>query len=288
MTILRENHDDRLAGHPGQNGTYTLLKCHYYWKGMKNDAEQYVKSCETYSCTKIQTYKRYRPLKPLMIPSQAWSSISMDFIEDLPTSEGHNSILVVVDRFTKMAHFIPTTTTLDSLGLARLLFDHMFSKHGLPEDIVSDRGSKFTSTFWRALMQLIGVDQRLSTTFHPQTDGRTERVNQWLEQYLRMFSNYQQDDWTSLLAMAEFAYNNSEHSATSVSPFQANYGRHPHMITEPHQPRESDEHLTITSKEAEIFAEDMADLHRYLFEELGRTKKIQAKFFDVHRLPAPE
>jgi len=138
VQILRECHDDPLAGHPGQNGTYRLLKRYVYWKGMKKDVEKYVRSCEACARGKHKKHKPYAPLKPLAPPNRPWASISIDFIEELPDSNGYNSILVVVDCFTKMAHFIPTKTTLDAPGLARTLFEHVFSKHGTPEDIVSD------------------------------------------------------------------------------------------------------------------------------------------------------
>ena len=119
----------------------------------------------------------------------------MDFIEGLPPSDGHDSILVVVDRLTKMSIFIPTHKTLTSPQLARLFIQHVFAKHGVPIDIVSDRGRHFISHFWADLCSALGIQSNLSTAYHPETDGQTERVNQILEQYLRIYINYQQDDW---------------------------------------------------------------------------------------------
>ena len=146
------------------------------------------------------------------------------------SSLGNDAILVTVDRFTKMAHFTPTTTTVDAPEVARLFLRDVYRLHGLPSDIVSDRDKVFTSGFWHQFLALLGIKPNLSTAFHPQTDGQTERVNQVLEQYLRIFCNYQQDDWQELLPLAELAYNNSIHASTGKTPFFANYGCQPSVM----------------------------------------------------------
>jgi hypothetical protein len=126
-----------------------------------------------------------------------------------------------------MAHFCPTTTKVTAEDTAQLYLQYVFKHHGLPDDIVSDRGTQFTSRFTARLLDLCKIHSNKSTVFHPQSDGQTERVNQVLEQYLRIFCDYQQDNWHELLPLAEFAYNNAKHASTQVSPFFANYGRHP-------------------------------------------------------------
>ena len=151
----------------------------------------------------------------------------MDFITGLPESNGFNACLVVVDRLTKMAHFIATNDTVTSEGLAILYRDNVFKHHGLPTSFVTDRGSVFTSDFSRVMCRLLDIKQNLSTAFHPETDGQTERINGILEQYLRGYCNYQQDNWYDLLSMAEFSYNNTLSATTGVTPFFANYGYHP-------------------------------------------------------------
>src|SRR5271167_1048341 len=151
----------------------------------------------------------------------------MDYIVELPPSQGYNAIYVVVDRLTKMAHFCPTTTQVTAEETAQLYLRHVFKHHGLPDDIVSDRGTQFLSKFTLRLLQLCDIKGNRSTAYHPQSDGQTERVNQVLEQYLRIFCDYQQDDWFKLLPLAEFAYNNAQHASTKTSPFYANYGYHP-------------------------------------------------------------
>ncbi len=164
---------------------------------------------------------------PLTVPSRCWQSISMDFITDLPISAGHDSILVVVDRLSKMAHFIPCSKDVTSEQTASLVFQHVVHLHGLPDNIVSDQGPQFAARFWSHLFQQLGTSISLSSTIHPQTDGQSEQVNQVLEQYLRCTINYNQDNWVDLLPSAEFAYNNATHTSTRTSPFFANYEFHP-------------------------------------------------------------
>jgi len=133
----------------------------------------------------------------------------MDHIEGLPMSSGYDTILVIVCCLTKMALFIATRATDTSEDLAQLYLCHVFSKHGTPSDIVSDRGKTFMSDFWSLLCHLLHIKRNLSTAYHPETDGQTERLNQILEQYLRIYINYDQDNWYDLLPLAEFAYNNT-------------------------------------------------------------------------------
>src|SRR5882672_8486908 len=148
----------------------------------------------------------------------------MDIIKGLPLSEGHDTILVVVGHITKMALFIPTFRDIDAEDLAHIFLSQVFAKHGMPTNIVSDQGKHFISHFWRSLCQLLSIKANLLTAYHLETDGQTKRVNQILEQYLWIYINYQQDDWVDFLPLAEFAYNNTSHSATMVTPFFANKG----------------------------------------------------------------
>ena len=226
LLLLQSCHDHHLAGHPGVTKTVQVLRRRYYWPNMSADVYRYVRACASCRRNKTVRHKTYGPLRFLPIPERPWSSISMDFIEWLPVSQGFDTILVVVDRLTKMALFIPTHSNDDVPWLARHFLEHVFSKHGTPSDIVSDRGKHFVSRFWVLLCTLLGIQSNLSTAYHPETDGQTERTNQILEQYLRMYINYEQDDWATLLPYAKFAYNNTPQSATGVSPFFANKGYH--------------------------------------------------------------
>ena len=265
LRILQMCHDHPVAGHYGREKTLDLVRRDFFWPRLRDDVVDFVKSCTTCARTKVPRHKPYGLLRQLPIPVRPWDSISMDFIEVLPLCEGSDAILVIADRLTKMATFIATNKSITSQGLARLYILHVFSKHGIPSDIVSDRGSEFTSEFWRDLGKQLLMKSNLSTSYHPQTDGQTERTNQTLEAYLRAYINYQQDDWVTFLPIAEFAYNNSIHSGTTVSPFFANYGYHPRMTfaLDP-------EH---TSPESHDTAEDLSKLHSYVKEELAKSQQ---------------
>jgi len=140
--------------------------------------------------------------------------ISADFITKLPLAQRYNSILVVVDRLTKMVHFVPTTEKTSAEGLARLFKDNVWKLHGLSKSIISDRGPQFVARLMQELNEMLEIKSKLSTAFYPQIDGQTERVNQELEQYLRMFINHRQEQWPEWLGTAKFAYNNKMHSST--------------------------------------------------------------------------
>src|SRR5258705_6825922 len=180
----------------------------------------------------------------------------MDFIKQLPTSEGHTAILVIVDCLTKQSLFIPTHDSIDSLELAQLFLTHVFSKHGTLSHVTSDQGSEFVSHFFRSLGKLLQMELHFTSGYHPEGDGQMECLNQVLEQYLRAYTNYQQDDWSSLLPLAEFAYNNATNEMTGVSPFFANKGNHPSLVAEPN--------VQVSSIGAQCFISDLDDLHTEL------------------------
>jgi len=226
--ILEMHHDSPAAGHPGRQKTFELVSRHYWWPELRAFVNDYVDSCDCLRSKPVR-HAPYGQLNPLPIPENRWTNITMDFIVDLPVSNNFDSIFVVVDRLTKMAHFIPCCKTDDAPRIASLFITNIFRLHGLPTIIVSDRDSKFLSRFWTAVFDALKVKLKFSTAFHPQTDGQTERVNQSLEQYLRCYIDYNQSNWCDLLPLAEFAYNNSIHSTTKQTPFFANYGFHPRM-----------------------------------------------------------
>jgi len=163
------------------------------------------------------------------IPEKAWTHISADFIIKLPLAQEYNSILVVVDRFTKIAHFISTTERMSVEGLARLFRDNVWKLYRLPDSIISDRGPQFVAGVMRELNHILGIKTKLSTAFHPQTDGQTERMSQELEQYLHMFIDHQQEQWPEWLDTAKFTYNNKVYTGTKVSFFKVNQEQDPRM-----------------------------------------------------------
>ena len=233
--ILKINHDDPHSSHFGTRKTLHLLQRHYYWQSLIPDIKEYVRTCSVCQRTKVARHLPYGQLASLPQPLGPWQEISMDFITDLPPSfevgstSVRDSILVIVDRYTKMALYIPTTKQCDAVMLADLFLAQVVRYYGVPQGIVSDRGGQFISKFWSALCFHLKVNRRLSTAFHPQSDGQTERQNQTIEHYLRCYCNYRQDDWCSKLALAEFTYNNSVHSTTQTTPFYALYGFHPEI-----------------------------------------------------------
>jgi len=180
----------------------------------------------------------------------------MDFTEQLPDSTRFTAILVVVDRLSKQAIFIPTHDTITSLELAKLFLLHVFSKHGVPAHVTSDRGTEFVSHFFRSLGKALNMRLHFTSGYHPEGNGQTERSNQTLEQYLRIYCNYQQDNWVDLLPLVEFAYNNASSATTGVSPFFANKGYHPNISVYPER--------NMTSTRARDYAVDLEPLHQYL------------------------
>jgi hypothetical protein len=225
-TLLKECHDAPLAAHGGAKCTTTFLEKSYYWPNLKDYAEEYVKTCLTCQQNRTLNKKQAGLLQPLPIPEGPWESVSMDFMVSLP-SKGFDAIMVVVDRFSKMAHFIPTKDEAMAQETGRSFFSHIFKHHGLPKNIVSDRNPKFISKFWRALWKRMGSELKMSTSFRPQTDGQTEKVNMVIQQFLRNYVAANQQDWVDHLELVEFCYSNSAHSAIGSTPFQMVTGKSP-------------------------------------------------------------
>jgi transposase InsO family protein len=228
-TILHDYHDVSTAGHLGIDKTYEAIQREYYWKNMSRDIRRYVVTCDVCQRNKPRQHSDYGLLQPLPIPTRNWEQISMDFIVQLPeSSSGYDAIMVCIDRLSKMMHCIPLHTNATAEDVSKLYMAHIFRLHGLPKVIVSDRDAKFVGHFWKAFHKILGTKLNMSTAYHPQTDGQTERANRTLEQMLRNFVNYQQDNWDELLPLVEFGYNNHISASTKRTPFEANYGFHPH------------------------------------------------------------
>ena len=225
--ILQRYHDHPLVGHVGSEKTTELVKRDFYWPKMDEEIKLYVTTC--HSCQKNKPSHQFPVglLKPLEIPARHWSHVSMDFIGPLPKSNGYNAITVVVDKLTKLVHLIATTTTVTAKEVALLFFDNVVRLHGVPDAIITDRDARFTSLFWKELMKLMGIQQRMSSSFHPQSDGQTERTNRTLETMLRHYVNERNNDWAKHLTAAEIAINNCQQSSTKYSPFYMNCGFNP-------------------------------------------------------------
>ena len=262
--LIWELHGGGLAGHFGITKTLQALEARYYWPRLRRDTRRLIGRCTTCIVGKMTKQSAGQYL-PLPVPECPWQEVSLDFVLGLPrTRKQQDSILVVVDRFSKMAHFLPCSKTTDATHTARIFFNEIVRLHGIPRCIVSDRDVRFTSSFWKTLWRLMGTTLQFSTAFHPQTDGQTEVTNRTLGNILRCLVQENSTSWDELLPRAEFAYNASEHRATGYSPFQILTGRNPNLLVDliplPN--------TGPISTEAITFATDLAALHQQVYDRL--------------------
>jgi hypothetical protein len=224
--IFQEAHETPYSIHPGNTKMYMDLKERFWWNNMKRDIDEYIAKCDVCSRVKAEHQKPAGLLQPLKVPDWKWDQIGMDFITGLPrTKSGYDYIWVVVDRLTKVAHFIPVKTTYTSAKLADIYMKRIVCLHGVPKSIVSDRGTQFTLHFWKQLHESLGMRLEFSIAFHPRTDGQTERVNQILEHMLRACALDYGSSWDDNLPYVEFSYNNSYQASIEMTPFEALYGK---------------------------------------------------------------
>jgi hypothetical protein len=225
------HHDNPESGHFGALKTVEIISRNFYWPALPTSVRQYIAGCEVCHRIKAARHPRYGVNIPIEPPNQPWEGVTMDYVTDLPesTASAYTGILLVVDRLTKMAIYQLCRKHVDSPELARMFFEEVICKHVVPSNIVTDRGFQFTSRFWDRVCSHLSIDHRLSTSFHPQTHGQIEWQNQTMEQYLRAFATYEQDNWVELVPLADFAYNNLLHVTTRLTPFFANYGYHPEI-----------------------------------------------------------
>ncbi|KAL8443311.1 hypothetical protein Emed_006916 [Eimeria media] len=226
--IMYQAHDHPTAGHMGVHKTYYHLARMYYWPGMRTYVKTYVESCPRCKAAKHVSSKPQGLLQSLQTPNRRWSTVSLDFIVALPlTAQQHDAILTLVDTVSKMAHFIPTTSTVTTEGVVQLLADRLVRYHGLPKVLLSDRDPRFTDELWRLFCARLDIKRALSSSWHPQTDGQTERVHRTLEQALRTYIQTDESKWEDLLPPMELAYNCTTHSSTGLSPFEVMIGENP-------------------------------------------------------------
>lgn len=279
-SLLKSYHDEPSAGHQGVDRTYQLLRETLYWPGMFASVKHYVRSCHECNLHKSRTVRQNGLLQPLPVPDRPWNAISMDLITQLPsTKDGHDAIVVFVDRFSKQAVFIETFTKASAPDLATLFFKHVYRYHGVPSSIVSDRDTRFTSVFWTSLFGLLKTSLDLSTSHHQQTDGQTERTNRTLEQYLRIYASANQDDWDLHLIEAEFAYNRASSSSTTLSPFTVLYGVNPNV---PASLLRGTVAQAPSSAARDVVTEHQTR-HHVVQDHLRDAQKIMADQYDRHR-----
>jgi len=269
-------HHDTPVGRHGERWKMTeLVTRNYWWPGVTKEVEKYVEGCNACQRYKNRSEVPAGKLMPNAIPEKPWSHISADFITKLPLAQEYDAILVVCDRFSKMAHFIATTEKTSVEGLAKLFRDQVWRLHGLPKSIISDRGVQFAAGMMKELNNLLGIQTKLFTAYHPQTDRQTERVNQELEQYLRVFIDHRQEQWPDWLGTAEFAYNNKIHTTTKISPFRVNYGQDPRMGFEGRRKGKYEV--------AEKFIKKMKKIQEEVKAALGKAQEEMKKFADRKR-----
>ena len=270
-TIIQQNHDHPLAGHPGVKRTKDLILVKYYWPTLRKDIEKYVAGCDKCQKNKSISKASKTPLQPNEIPQNPWEIISVDIIGPLPESQGKNAILTVVDRFSKMIQLFPISTEITTRGVATIFRDHIFKLHGTPRKVISDRGPQFVSSFMDALYTLLKIEGNPSTAYHPQTDGQTERYNATVEQYLRLYTNHPQNDWVEWLALAEFAHNQNT-TVSGYSPFMLNFGQQPNIRGEHRK--------TVRNESAKEFVEMMQGTFKLAKESLEHAAKDMKRFHD--------
>jgi hypothetical protein len=284
--IIRQHHDDPVHGHPGITRTMELIRRNYEFPKMKEKVASLIAQCADCQKNKHSTHAQYGEMQAMELPNEPWADISMDFVTGLPisrdpaTNVSYNAILVVVDRFTKQAEYIPFRNDYTAVHLAHVINDQIIRHHGIPKSIISDRDKLFTSNFWTTLMAAIGTKRKLSTAYHPQTDGQTERTNRTMKTYIKIYSNYYQDNWVALLPMAQMAYNNKLSESTGQTPFYANHGRHPNLFTRTFP--------SIKAEAATATAEELKKTHEFLRVSLEKAQRQSISHVNKKRKTMPQ
>ena len=282
--LLYLYHDYQFAGHWGVEKTKELLQRKFYWPDLANDVREYISTCPVCQKNAAPRHKPYGKLDPLPIPARPWQEVSLDFITQLPPSYigtgEYDAILVVVDRYTKMAKFIPMRGDINAAQFAALFHEQIELNFGAPRGVVSDRDTRITSKFWAEVCVYSLVKRRMSTAFHPQTDGQTEILNRILENYLRAYTSLEQMNWAKLLPAAEFAYNNSKNTTTQIPPYRALYGYDPEL--------RFDIADNVTKGEAPAARDRVERLHELrdrLRDEILKAQESQAKYYNQRHMP---
>lgn len=288
---MRQHHDSLVGGHLGKEETYFKISRSYFWPGMTTSIRDYVLKCKLCRSIKPNTSGKQGLLKPLRVPDAFWKDLSMDFITPLPQCkyEGrtYEHLMVVVDRLSKMKRYI-ALERLDVQHITNRFIEWIWRTEGYPATLVSDRGTQFTSQFWKRLCQRIGTRPKLSSSFHPETDGQTERANAVVKAYLRAYVNFHQDNWVELLPVAEFVSNATKSTSTGKAPFEAMYGYIPSMGTEPPQPHAGSARDRAQQEAVDTMLSERERALEQCRAHMAWAQARQKDFADRHRRPAPE
>lgn len=277
--VLQWGHVSRHACHPGAARTLSLLKRRFWWPTMARDVREFVAACTTCARSKALHVPPAGLLRPLPVPSRPWSHVALDFVTGLPASRGNTTILTIVDRFSKAVHFVALPKLPSARETADLLVHHVFRLHGLPVDIVSDRGPQFTSHVWKSFCQSLGATVSLSSGFHPQTNGQAERTNQDLETALRCVAESDPSSWSDHLDWVEYAHNSLTSSASGMSPFECSLGYQPPLF--PAQERE------VSVPSVQLHIRRCRRIWKRARAALLRSVDRNRRLADLHRTPAP-
>uniref|UniRef100_A0A8C9W0E0 Gypsy retrotransposon integrase-like protein 1 n=1 Tax=Scleropages formosus TaxID=113540 RepID=A0A8C9W0E0_SCLFO len=267
-TLLQWAHDHPAAGHPGFGKTQARIQQLYWWPSLREDVQDYIRACPVCAQSKASNQSPAGLLEPQPVPNCPWMHLALDFLVDLPLSDGKTTILTVIDRFSKGCRLIPLPKLPSALETAELLFQHVFRLYGIPEDIVSDRGPQFTSHVWRAFWKKLGVTVSMTSGYHPQANGQVERLQQDIGRYLRSYCLEHPTRWVRYLPLAEYAHNTLTHTSTGVSPLQCILGYQPPLF--PWQPRSSD--VPAVDSWYRTSSEVWAAVRRHLQESQTRVK----------------
>ncbi len=280
IQLLKQYHDHEASGHFGIKRTLQLLSRTYFWPNMKAFVTTYVTTCQACQANKVSRTAPQGMLQSLPVPTRPFESISMDFIVGLPLSCGYEDLLVIIDRYTKFCTLVPLARPSPADVVAKALYQHVISKFGVPSDIVSDRDTRFTSDVWQSLATTLRIKLNMSSAHHPRTDGQTERFNSTIEQYLRMYINFQQDDWAQHLDSCAFALNNSVSESTKMSPNEVIFGYQPTIFPAP------DLQPDIEPTDIEQFVSSRRKIFERCTANMSLAQQTHAKNFNKHRSQA--
>lgn len=284
--LIREAHDQISSAHPSATKTYQLLSRQYHWKGMEASCKRYVRNC--IPCRRGHPRQTRLPgyLHPLPIPEKPMQHLCIDF-KDFPKDKaGYDQIMVIIDRLSKQAITIPCHKTIDARGMANLFIQWVYRFGHTPESIVSDRGPQFVSSFWSEFCRIIGVKVKLSTAYHKQTDGQTEIMNKYIDQRLRPFVSYYQDNWSDLLPMIDRAQMTLPHSAIGMAPYQLLFGSEPKQSWHWSKPTVATTQLEkLNHKDALAVATRMHDAWKQAKDNIEKAQDRMRAVTDYHRRP---
>jgi predicted aspartyl protease len=273
------------AAHPGRSKTVSLLSRQFYWPSLRLSVETYIANCHKCRMSTVPRDRAPGFLHPLPVPKRPWQHLTMDYKSFLIDRDGYDNLLVVMDRLSKQSISIPCHKTIDARGMAELFLKHIWCREGYPDSIVSDRGPQFISSFWKEVCRILGIQIRLSTAFHPQTDGQTEIMNQYIDQRLRPFISHYQDNWSSLMPMMDYVQLTMPHETIHMSPFELLKGHLPRSTWDWDRPAVATPRERLNQGQAIEFASRMHDAWKVAKAQMKLSQEKKEREVNKHRRP---